>query len=186
MRLIDLSFLAVGLSMDACAVSIVNGMSIPELKWKHALAIALAFGVFQGVMPLIGYFLGEKSAVYLNRFDHWIAFLLLVWIGGKMIWDCFHEEVQEGQELRFGLKLLLVQAVATSIDALAVGISFAVSRVNILTAAALIALTTFLLSFIAVYIGKFSGDKLSSKAQFLGGAILIGIGLKIWIEHSFA
>lgn len=182
---LDLVLIAIGLSMDACAVSMVNGMCIPLLNFKSALTIAFSFGVFQAGMPLIGYFVGDRFAHAMGDYDHWIALVLLCWIGGKMIWDAFHEEEEECEaKCDLALKSLLTQSVATSIDALAVGVGFAAAQVQVLPASGLIGLVTFVLSLLSVYIGKWTCGRLSGKAQLVGGAILIGIGIKIFVEHT--
>ncbi len=182
---LELILIAVGLSMDAVAVSMSNGLTIKDLKGRHIAAIAGAFGLFQGLMPLIGYLAGSVFAAYISAIDHWVALILLGFIGGKMIWEALHPEDEHSAVYRLTPALLLVQAVATSIDALAVGVSFAALDVKILPAVSEIALCTFLLSFIAVLLGKRFGKLLGNKAELLGGVILVGIGLKIFIEHTF-
>lgn len=185
LTLLDLILIAIGLSMDACAVSMVNGMCIPKLNWKNALLIAFSFGFFQAGMPLIGYFIGDRFAEAMSGYDHWIALGLLLWIGGKMIWDAFHEDAEDCEvKCDIAPKSLLTQSVATSIDALAVGVGFAASQVDILPASGLIGLVTFVLSLGAIYLGKWTCGRLSGKAQLLGGVILIGIGIKIFVEHT--
>lgn len=184
MNIIEILLIGIGLSMDASAVSMTNGMCYKQIKLKHTLFIGLAFGVFQGVMPLIGYYAGSVFSKQVSAFDHWIALILLSIIGGKMIYDAFHED-ELAPVKPFTFKLLILQAIATSIDAFAVGISFAAMKANIFISVSLIALTTFVLSIISVWIGKKIGDKLNSKAEIFGGAILIFIGLKIFIEHMF-
>lgn len=185
LTLLDLILIAIGLSMDACAVSMVNGMCIPKLNFKNALLIAFSFGAFQAGMPLIGYFIGDRFAEAMSSYDHWIALVLLLWIGGKMIWDAFRE-VEENCELKCEIepKSLLTQSIATSIDALAVGVGFAATQVEILPASGLIGIVTFGLSLLSVYVGKWTCGRLSGKAQLVGGAILIGIGIKIFVEHT--
>ena len=191
MTLWELFLIAVGLSMDAFAVSVTNGMcGIKKLKGKSLvgwwLGTGLCFGLFQGLMPTIGYALGSTFAQYVSAFDHIIALVLLGVIGGKMIADGVKGDEEgegSGASMRFGL--LLVQGVATSIDALAVGVTFAAMSVNIVSAALFICLTTFTFSVIGVGIGKKFGDFLNTKAQIAGGAILALIGLKIFIEHTF-
>lgn len=183
MGIFELILIGIGLSMDACAVSMTNGMCYKP-KWRTTFLIAFAFGLFQGLMPLIGYLTGSLFYAQIAAFDHWIALILLCFIGGKMIVDGFKGE--EACSVKpFGMWMLFMQAIATSIDALAVGISFAASAVNILLAISLIAVSTFLLSTIAVRVGEWIGDKLNTKAQLLGGAILVFIGIKIFVEHMW-
>ena len=171
----------VGLSMDAFAVAICRGLSMKKLEWKQALLVAVFFGGFQALMPTIGWVLGKQFEQYIVSVDHWIAFILLAYIGGKMIWDAFHEEEARPADFRVGE--LLIMAVATSIDALAVGITFAFLEVSILPAVCFIAATTFLLSCIGVKVGNLCGTRFQSKAELLGGIILILLGLKILLEH---
>ncbi len=183
MSFITVFLIALGLSMDAVAVSMSDAMCHKKLPLRWAAAIALSFGVFQGLMPVIGYFAGSLFAEYISFIDHWIAFVLLAFIGGKMIFDSFKKEDDDANCRQMSVKLLLIQGIATSIDALAVGVSFAAMDANIWTSALVIAATTFCLSFIAVFIGKKFGDLLNQKAEIFGGTILILIGLKILIEH---
>lgn len=177
---------ALGLSMDAFAVSITNGMTIRDAKAREASAIGLAFGLFQALMPVIGYAAGQVFTEYVQHFDHWIALVLLGFIGGKMVYEGIREcRCPEATPVRkkLGMRMLVVQAVATSIDALAVGVSFAFLNINIISAALFIGVTTFICSFIGVFIGKKCGCMLGVKAEILGGVILVLIGLKIFIEH---
>lgn len=186
MGIFEILMIGIGLSMDAAAVSMSNGMCIPSIRWKHALATAFAFGAFQGIMPLIGYFAGSLFAEQIGAVDHWLALILLGFIGGKMIYESLtadHDSCPVDRRLTF--KLLLVQAIATSIDALAVGVSFAALTVSILLAASVIAATTFVLSFVSVYIGKRFGTLLNQKAELIGGLILVFIGVKTFVEHMF-
>ena len=182
MGIVELFLIGVGLSMDAFAVSVCKGLTMPRTRWKQGLVIALFFGGFQALMPMLGWTLGKQFERYIVSIDHWIAFVLLGWIGGKMIWDSFHGE-EENCKSGFDLKELLVLAVATSIDALAVGITFAFLRVAIVPAAALIGCTTFAISLAGVWIGSRFGSKLKDKATLAGGIILCLIGLKILLEH---
>ena len=182
----ELVLIGVGLSMDAFAVALCKGLSMRRINYAHAAVIALFFGVFQAVMPLIGWVLGTQFARYITSVDHWIAFALLGYIGGKMIWDAFHEAPESetcASESTLNLRELLMLAVATSIDALAVGITFAFLEVDILPAVCCIALTTFLLSSLGVKFGSLCGTRMQSKAEALGGVILILLGLKILLEH---
>lgn len=180
MSLIELLLIAVGLSMDAFAVAVTNGLSYKKV---NAPGIALAFGLFQGIMPMTGYFLGASFSKYIEKYDHWIAFTFLVFIGGKMIYETFEKKNELTENISF--KLIIFQAVATSIDALAIGISFSVLNVNIFQSSAIIAATTFFIALIGVFIGKKFGNILNQGANIIGGLILIGIGLKILIEHLF-
>lgn len=182
MRLWELLLIAVGLSMDAFAVAICKGLKMPKLNRKQALVIALFFGGFQALMPFLGWALGIGFEKYITSVDHYIAFALLAFIGGKMIYDSFHEE-EDGAAYRFDLKELLLMAVATSIDALAVGVTFAFLGVNIALSVSVIGAITFLLSLAGVFIGHRFGARFQSKAELAGGIILVLIGLKILLEH---
>lgn len=185
MDLISLILLALGLSMDAFAVSISNSMCF-ELKKRDGVLTSLAFGVFQGIMPIAGYFAGRAFANTIASVDHWIAFVLLGFIGGKMIFDSlreWNEPIACPVEKTLTAKMVLLQAVATSIDALAVGVGFAVMDVNIWVAAGLIAAITFVCCLVGHFIGKKAGGLLGNWAQIGGGVILIAIGLKILISH---
>ena len=184
MGFIELFILAVGLSMDAFAVSVCKGLSAGRVKFKHMLACGLWFGGFQALMPLIGYLLGVNFQHLIVKFDHWIAFVLLAIIGANMIRESFGDEEEELNSA-FSPKAMLPLAVATSIDALAVGVSFAFLQVKIVPAVSLIGVTTCILSAIAVMAGGFCGMKWKKRAEFAGGVILILIGLKILIEHLF-
>lgn len=177
MTILELFLIGIGLSMDAFAVAAVSGMCIQDIRFRQALLIALAFGFFQGLMPALGYLAGSVFSSVVSAYAPWIAFILLALVGGKMIYESFSPE-QEGLT-GLSLRLLLAQAVATSIDALAVGVSFAALQVKILPAAALIACTTFFLSLLAVGVGKLFGGFLAGKAGLAGGVILIIIGLRI-------
>lgn len=185
MKLIEIILIAISLSMDAFAVSMCKGLEMKKINHKHALIIALFFGLFQALMPLIGYFLGTSFEKYITSFDHWIAFALLSIIGGKMIFDSFHkEEIKDGFIEKLNIKELFVLAIATSIDALAVGITFAFLKdTNITLAVSLIGVITFALSYIGVILGNKIGIKFKSKAELLGGIVLILIGIKILLEH---
>lgn len=183
MGIVEILLTAVGLSMDAFSVALCKGLSMREINRKQAFLIALFFGVAQAVMPVIGWALGTQFQNLITGFDHWLAFVLLAFIGGKMIYDALRggEDGQCGGA--FSIKELFVLAVATSIDALAVGITFAFLQVRILPAAAMIGVTTFLLSVVGCLIGHRFGAKYQSKAQFAGGIALVLIGLKILLEH---
>ena len=182
MSLAELFLIAVGLSMDAFAVSVCKGLSMPKLNKKHAVIIGLYFGGFQALMPLIGYYLGAHFKDAITSFDHWIAFILLVIIGGNMIKEAMDKEDEELDD-SVDVKTMLVLAVATSIDALAIGVTFAFLQVQILAAVSFIGITTFVLSVIGVAVGHFFGMKYKSRAELAGGIILILMGCKILIEH---
>lgn len=181
MGLADLFLIAVGLSMDAFAVAICKGLSVKKVTVKHGLIVGAYFGGFQAGMPLLGYLLGSSFAKYIEAFDHWVAFVLLGIIGFNMI----RESREQGEEVNasFGLKAMLPMAVATSIDALAVGISFAFMRVQIGWAVLFIGVITFTLSAIGVKLGNHFGAKYKSKAELFGGVVLILLGTKILLEH---
>ena len=189
MGFIETFLIGVGLSMDAFAVAVCKGLCMRKINWRHTFIIALFFGGFQALMPLIGWALGTQFASIITPIDHWIAFGLLAFIGGKMLWDAFHEEDEcdcgDACELepKLDLKELTMMAVATSIDALAVGITFAFLGVNIWLAIAIIGVTTFVLSFAGVAIGNQFGSRFEKPATIVGGAVLVLIGLKILAEH---
>lgn len=178
-----LLILAIALAMDSVAVSIAIGSKYKELLLPNALFVAAVFGFFQGVMPLAGYFIGISFAEYVQSFDHWIAFLLLVGLGGKMLYEAYKNEFDE-EVTDLSTKTLITLGIATSIDAMAIGVTFAFLKTDIFTAAGVIALVTFALCVIAVYVGKKLGSLLESKAEMLGGFILIGLGFKILLEHT--
>ena len=182
MGITELLLLSLGLAMDAFSVSVCKGLSMKKIDYKGAAVTALFFGVFQGLMPLIGYFLGKQFEEYIVSIDHWITFVLLGFIGGKMIYESFKKDEDE-EDKPFSIKELFVLAIATSIDALAVGITFAFLKVNIAVAVSFIGVITAGLSAIGVFIGHKFGEKYKSKAEFAGGLILVLIGLKILLEH---
>lgn len=181
MRGIELFAIALGLSMDAFAVAIGKGLCLPKIQYKYALTTGLFFGGFQALMPLIGYFLGVQFEKYLTQMDHWIIFGLLCLIGINMILES-RKEVKEVCET-FGLKNMVLLSLATSIDALALGITFAILHADILIGISVIGVITFILSFIGVMIGNIVGFKLKAKAEIAGGIVLILIGTKILLEH---
>ena len=185
MGLLELILIAVGLSMDAFAVAVCKGLNMTKINYRHGLVIALFFGVFQALMPLLGWLLGTRLADYITAYDHWVAFFLLAFIGGKMLWDALHEEQSDDKCAdKLDIKELFVLAVATSIDALAVGITFALlPDTNIALSVCLIGAITFALSFLGVVIGNKFGSRYEKKAQLAGGVILVLIGLKILLEH---
>lgn len=183
MGITELFLIAVGLSMDAFAVSVCKGLSTGWLKPRHYLAVGAWFGGFQALMPAIGYLLGSSFQQYITRYDHWIAFILLAFIGGNMLKEGFSKE-SETVNSSFRPAAMAVLAVATSIDALAVGITFALlPDVNIIAAVLFIGIITFILSCVGLKIGNVFGLKYKSRAEIAGGAILILIGLKILLEH---
>ena len=194
MNFIALIFTAFALSMDAFAVSITKGMTIKNLKKSTALKMALAFGVFQGAMPLLGWALGISFESYIKSIDHWIAFILLGFIGFNMIKGFFDDRKEENaSELEFSAtadehdlsnKEIIMLAVATSIDALAVGISFAFLNVSIIPAASIICIITFLVCVVGVFVGNKVGDIFNGYAELVGGIILILIGFNIFNEHT--
>ena len=187
MTLLEIFLIGIGLSMDAFAVAICKGLAMPnKVDKRGALLIALYFGVFQAVMPALGWLLGSQFARYVTQMAPWIAFVLLAWIGGNMIRESLSKEEKEDEETgAVSHKELLVLAVATSIDALAVGVTFSMLElaVSIGAAVALIGCTTFVISLGGVYVGNVFGARYKSKAEFVGGAILILIGVKILLEH---
>ena len=182
MQLWELFIIAVGLSMDAFAISICKGLSAGRVTLRHALTCGLWFGGFQALMPLLGWLLGTRFQGLITSVDHWIAFVLLCLIGGNMVRESRSRE-EEPVDPDFTVRAMLPMAVATSIDALAVGITFAFLEVDILPAVCCIALTTFLLSSLGVKFGSLCGTRMQSKAEALGGVILILLGLKILLEH---
>ena len=184
MSLFELFAIAVGLSMDAFAVSVCKGLSMPRMRWKHAFIIALWFGAFQALMPAIGYALGYQFRTVITRYDHWIAFILLGIIGFNMVRESFHQE-EECLDCSIAPKNMFLLAVATSIDALAVGVTFAFLQVHIVAAVCFIGIGTFVCSCIGVRIGNLFGARFKSKAELAGGLILIAMGFKILIEHLF-
>ena len=183
---VELFLIGVGLSMDAFAVSICKGLGMSRLNMRQAAVISLFFGGFQALMPLIGWALGSQLTDFITPIDHWIAFGLLAFVGGKMLWDAFHEDDEdEGVQTdeKLDLKELLMLAIATSIDALAVGITFAFLQVAIVPSIAIIGLTTFVISFAGVAVGHFFGARFEKPATIVGGVVLILIGVKILLEH---
>ena len=179
MSLIELFILAVGLSMDAFAVSICKGLSLRKIKAKHMCIAGLWFGGFQALMPLIGYFLGSFFSEMIEQYDHWVAFILLAIIGGNMIKESFGKD--ENVDSAMDFKSMLLLAIATSIDALAVGVTFAFLQVQIVPAVSFIGVT-FIFSAVGIKIGSLFGTKYRSKAELFGGIVLVLIGLKILLE----
>ncbi|MBQ6814659.1 MAG: manganese efflux pump [Lachnospiraceae bacterium] len=183
-----LFLIGVGLAMDAFAVSICKGLAMRKVKVRQATIIGLFFGGFQALMPLLGWLLGSQFEQYIKRIDHWIAFVLLGIIGGKMLIEAIKGEEEEDEECNnedepLDIKEMFILAIATSIDALAVGITFAFLSYPIVPSVVIIGVTTFVISVAGVYIGNFFGSRFKKKAEIAGGIILIGIGIKILLEH---
>lgn len=181
----EIALIALGLSMDAFAVAVMLGLSVKKPKPVEFLLPAIYFGFFQAVMPLAGYFAGTYFAQKIQRADHWIAFALLGLCGGKMIKDSFSGDQEKTDERPFRFTNMLLLAAATSIDALAVGVTFAFFKVNIFAAVLITGLTTFCISAAGVKAGTVFGTKLKSKAECTGGAVLVLLGFKILLEHLF-
>ena len=183
MTFIELLLIAVGLSMDAFSVSICKGLTTKTFSWRMALICGLWFGLFQALMPIIGYFLGAQFQELIEAYDHWIAFGLLALIGANMIREALSKKEEESTNGALDVKTMFLLAIATSIDALAVGVSFACIQVELWSSVAVIGLTTFLFSVLGVKIGNVFGSKYEKSAGIFGGIILILIGLKILLEH---
>ncbi len=184
MGIAELLLLSLGLAMDAFSVSVCKGLSMKKLNMKGGVITALFFGVFQGIMPVIGYFLGSRFEKIISSYSHWISFGLLAFIGGKMILEaCKHDENEENdKEYKLDLKELFILAIATSIDALAVGIVFAAEKTNLIFSVSVIGIITFILSLLGVFIGHKFGSKYEKKAEFAGGTVLVLIGVKLLLE----
>ena len=183
MGFLETIFIAIGLAMDAFAVSVCKGLSMYKMNWKKAITIAIYFGIFQMVMPLLGFLLGIGFSEWIEAIDHWIAFILLAFIGGKMIKESFDKSENVDDKVDF--KTMSMLAIATSIDALAIGITYAFLDVkNCMFSFLLIGIITFIISLLGVIIGNKFGTKYGNKAEMLGGLILIFIGTKILIEHT--
>lgn len=182
MNIYEIIFIALGLAMDAFAVSVCKGLSMKNLVLKKATVIALYFGFFQAMMPIIGYFLGSTFSAPVEKADHWIAFILLAVIGINMIKNSKSTE-QENVNDKIDIKTMVILAIATSIDALAIGVTFAFFKINILLAVTTIGIITFILSILGVVIGKKFGSKIQNKAEVTGGILLIIMGVKILLEH---
>lgn len=186
MGFVELFLIGIGLSMDAFAVSVAKGLGMRRVNYAHAAVIALFFGGFQALMPLLGWLLGTQFAPFVTPVDHWIAFVLLAFIGGKMLWDALHGD-DEGDcvaaDAKLNLLELLMLAVATSIDAFATGITFAFLQVDIAFAATTIGLTTLCLSFVGVVVGNQFGSRWERPSTIIGGVVLILIGLHVLLNH---
>lgn len=189
MGILSLYLIALGLAMDAFAVSISNGICYKNAGFKEAIYTAAVFGLFQAGMPLLGFFAGRTVSSAVEFIDHWIALILLSFIGGCMIYEAI-KEIRDPEiikcQVTLSLRGLVIQGIATSIDAFAVGISFAVIKTNIFMAVFLIGIVTFICCIFGVMIGKHFGNRFQEKAEIIGGCILIFIGLKIFIDHTFA
>ena len=187
MGFIELLLIGVGLSMDAFAVSICQGLSMTKIKWGHALTVGLYFGGFQALMPFTGWMLGSQFAGRIQQYDHWVAFVLLVLIGGNMIREALSGEEDEAEDAAIGAgldhKKLFLMAIATSIDALAVGVTFAFLDIAILPAIGIIGTTTFFISVAGVAVGCWFGARYKKRAEITGGVILVLLGVKILLEH---
>lgn len=182
MGAIEILLISIGLAMDAFAVSVCKGLAMKKMSWKKAIIIGLYFGIFQAVMPVIGYFLGTTFEKFITNVDHWVAFILLVGIGINMVKEAFDKE-SENRNDNVDVKTMLVLSIATSIDALAIGITFACLKIHIVMPVITIGLITFIISIIGVKIGNRFGDKYEKKAEIMGGVILILLGIKILLEH---
>jgi putative Mn2+ efflux pump MntP len=178
--------IALGLAADAFAVSVSNGLAIKKMHLHHAMLIAVFFGGFQALMPFIGWLLGGIALNHIQAYDHWIAFTLLAFIGGKMIHDAIRNKDEEEEEAKdpLNIYILFIAAIATSIDAFAVGITFSILHETIITPVIIIGTVTFITSFAGTYIGNHIGHLMENKLEIFGGLILIGIGIKILLEHT--
>ncbi|MBR4147042.1 MAG: manganese efflux pump [Bacteroidales bacterium] len=183
MSFVEILLIGIGLSMDAFSVSICKGLATKRFSWKMALICGLWFGFFQALMPMIGYFLGAQFEQFITSVDHWIAFGLLFLIGANMIREALSKKTENVSDADLGFKTMLLLAIATSIDALAVGISFACIQVKIWSSVLIIGVTTFLFSILGVKIGNVFGSRFEKSAGIIGGIILVLIGLKILLEH---
>jgi putative Mn2+ efflux pump MntP len=184
MHLLTIFVLAIGLSMDSFAVAISCGLAEQEVKFGHAVKISLAFAFFQGILPLLGWLMGTGLKSYVEQIDHWIAFSLLAYLGGKMIWESLSKKEDEKMANIYSFRHIMTLSFATSIDALVVGFSYAMAESGrIFGGALIISAVTFFFAMLGIRIGKDVGYKLGSKVELLGGVILMGIGCKILIEH---
>lgn len=184
MSILELFLIAVGLSMDAFAVSVCKGLATQQLRWRHYLIIGAWFGGFQALMPSIGYLLGSTFESYITAVDHWVAFFLLCLIGGSMVKEALSKDGEAGADnSSFAFRNMLLLAVATSIDALAVGVTFAFLQVHLLSSVLIIGIVTFGISVAGVKLGSVFGTRYQAKAELAGGVILILLGVKILLEH---
>ena len=182
MTILEILLIAIGLAMDAFAVSICKGLSMKKMNWKKALIVGAYFGIFQALMPIMGYFLGSTFEDLVTHIDHWIAFVLLVAIGGNMLKEAFANNSENCND-NVDFRTMSILAIATSIDALAVGITFAFLQADIWISATIIGIVTFIISIIGVKIGNRFGNKYERRAETVGGFILIFMGIKILLEH---
>lgn len=182
MEIIEILLISIGLAMDAFAVAVCKGLAMAKMNWKKAIIIGLYFGIFQAIMPIIGYYLGESFQGLVTSVDHWIIFGLLTLIGGNMIKEALDKEKKEAND-NIDVKTMIILAIATSIDALAIGITLAFFEINLTLAVSLIGIIAFIFSILGVKIGNKFGEKYERKAEIAGGIILIIIGVKILLEH---
>lgn len=182
MGFLEILLISIGLAMDAFAVSICKGLAMKKMSWKKAIIIALYFGTFQAIMPIVGYFLGTRFQDLVVNIDHWIAFVLLAFIGGNMLKEAFGNSKEETND-SIDIKTMLILAIATSIDALAIGITFALLETNLILSISSIGIITFISSMIGVKIGNKFGSRYEKKSEVIGGLILILMGTKILLEH---
>ncbi len=182
MTIFTIIFIALGLTMDAFAVSISSGAVIKKMHIKHAFLIAGFFGIFQAIMPLFGWFMANFASPFFENFGHWIAFVLLVFVGTKMIYESYQIS-EEKDSNPLNIYVLFIMAIATSVDAFAVGITLSVLNVKVLLPVLLIGIITFVFSFLGAYIGKLFGHIFESKVEVFGGVILVIIGIKVLISH---
>ncbi|RUA24051.1 MAG: hypothetical protein DSY76_08495 [Bacteroidetes bacterium] len=184
MGIAGITLIAIGLSMDSLAISISNGLTLRNLNLSKSLSIAFSLAFFQALMPLLGWWAGNGIEAFIEEIDHWVAFVLLGFIGGKMVYEGLQNNEQKS-ETELSTLMLLSQSIATSIDAFAVGISFAVLDYEITLPVIIIGIVTFVFSMIGLQLGKLFGEKLGKSVEIFGGSILMGIGIKILIEHLY-
>ena len=183
MDYISIILIAIALSMDAFAVSVSRGIVIDKCKIKHAFTLAILFGAFQALMPVVGWFLGHIFKEYVSSYDHWIAFILLLLVGARMIYEAVKPNEENNIKCDISFQILLMLAVATSIDALAVGVTFSFLNISIVIPIIIIGIITFINSFVGVIVGSSIGKIFGKKVEILGGVILVGMGFKILLEH---
>ncbi len=185
MDFLTVFLIATGLSMDAFAVAVTSGATIRQLHFRHAFRMALFFGIFQAVMPVFGWLLGQAFTYFVAHFAHWIAFGLLAFVGGKMMYEGLRSDECAIDENCMSFQSVLMLAIATSIDAFAVGVGFSMIRVNIIFPVLVIGIVTFIFSLVGAYIGNRIGSFFENKVEVFGGVVLVGIGIKIVVEHIF-